>query len=733
MVNSEAARRGRAILGLLFITVLLPLLVVGLGLWEQQRGSADLEARALQRERVAKVVAMLEARPVPADGRLDIGTQFRRGGQLYVGPLALSQAREALDEAESALTLSRIRGYLPPVVILCAGMVAGLSVLALLAAVLLGRAGRASREALVRGFGVVRRVLPPLLGLQVLLAASAAVAAVAFEAAAIPEAGIRSADGVKLLAIAAVVIGASLWTAGKALVQLRRTVGLFTPDPLPIAGRVVSAEQAPGLWRLLDDLAARLGALKPDNVVVGLTGGVFVSSGPKILEPGGTTLDGRTLYLPLPMLPLLRDDEFATIIGHELAHFSGGDTEYSLRFLPIYAGVGRSLDAVLLAGLGRDGSISPLTRPALRLGTFVMDRFHLAVMHWSRLREFAADAAGARVTSADAGARTLLRTAAAQPRIDETLAAAWRAPDGAPPDLVAATFGLAAERGLDSAAEHLEERQPHPTDTHPTTRQRLEALGREATPALLAEAASPPPPDALSRLSAWFADAGALCRAASEDFLAVARGHAQVSRAALEASAARIGTEAVVLRDDTRKGAIFLFAFGGILALLALVVVAIGMPAAEGIEGWIAVAGGGGLGLVFIAFGVVALRRHGRPFMILKPEAMTIAGIDRPIAWQQVLALDMIMDKGRVVTSIRLPRESPFPARAPGGRRVKLDPQLRTVTFSTGPLRGAKVKDFADLVWRYWEAATARDRLAREAAAEVGSPEDRVATATHRP
>ena len=37
------------------------------------------------------------------------------------------------------------------------------------------------------------------------------------------------------------------------LLQLRRAVDLFTPDPLVIAGRPVSAAEAPGLWRLLDD------------------------------------------------------------------------------------------------------------------------------------------------------------------------------------------------------------------------------------------------------------------------------------------------------------------------------------------------------------------------------------------------------------------------------------------------------------------------------------------------
>ncbi|WP_419539255.1 M48 family metalloprotease [Methylorubrum populi] len=101
----------------------------------------------------------------------------------------------------------------------------------------------------------------------------------------------------------------------------------------------------------------------------------------------------------------MRGDETAAIIAHELAHYAGGDTAYSQRFLPIYAGVGRSLDAV---AEGERGSLG-LFRPSLRLGLFVMERFHLAVRHWSRAREFAADAAGAAATSAEAAARALLR------------------------------------------------------------------------------------------------------------------------------------------------------------------------------------------------------------------------------------------------------------------------------------------------------------------------------------
>lgn len=704
--------------------MLVPLAFLGLGLWEQQRGASDEEALELQRGRMAKAVATLEARPALGGG-LDMGLQFRRNGQTYVGSLALAQARDALKDLEDAAAVARLRRTLPSVVIGAAALALGLSALVLLAGAFLGWRGRASRDALVRGFSLVRRALPLLLAMQVLLAAATVVAAVAFEAAALLHAGRLSGGDVKMLGLAVLLMATSVWVAGSAVLQLRRTLAAFDPDPLRIMGRPVSRDEAPGLWRLLDDLAERLGALRPDDVVVGLTGGFFVSSGPKVLEPGGAALAGRTLYVPLPYLPLLREDEVAAIIGHELAHFSGGDTEYSLRFVPIYAGVGRSLDAVAMAGGA--GSIPWLLHPALLLGVFVMDRFHHAVRHWSRLREFAADAAGAGVTSADAAARALLRTSAAQPRIDETLEAAASAPDAAPPDLVAAALRHAVARGLDDPASYLEKEQPHPTDTHPPTRQRLAALGRPPELALLAEAVAPPPPEALARLGAYFAEPNAICRAAADDFLSVMRHHARAYREKLEAAAAEVGPGESVLHENTRGGGMFVIGMGVLFMLAGLTVLALGFRGLDTTEeqGLVGVALAAGAGLV--GYGILLMRRGDRPFLILRSEEMVIPGLSAPILWEHVADLDVMLHQGGVVTRLLLLPEAPLPARVPGGRRVKLDAKRRVVTLTAGLPRGMKAPGFGDLIDRYRRAAEARRLLAEGAGGaapeRTGSPD----------
>ena len=703
--------------------MVVPLAVLLLGIWEQQRGGGDLAELETQRLRMTTAVAALEARP-NLGPNFDMGMQFRRDDRSYAGPLALAQAREALEDVGNAATVARWRRMLPPVVIGAAALALGLSVLILIAGSFLGWRGRASREALVRGFSLVRQALPLLLAAQVLLAAAALVAAMAFEAAPLLHTGRLSGGDVKLLVAAVLLMAVTVWITGSAVLQLRRMLAVFDPDPLLILGRPVSRGEAPGLWRFLDSLAERLGALLPDSVVVGLTGGFFVSSGAKLLEPGGVALAGRTLYLPLPYLPLLREDEVAAIIGHELAHFSGGDTEYSLRFVPIYAGVGRSLDAVAMAG--GTGTIPWLLQPAL-LGEFVMERFHHAVRHWSRLREFAADAAGAGVTSGDAAARALLRTAAAQPRIDETLDAAAGAPDAAAPDLVAATLHHAIARGLDDPAAHLEEEQPHPTDTHPPTSQRLAALGRPPEATLLAEAAAAPPLDALDWLGAYFAEPAAICYAVTDDFLSMVRRNARAFREELEATVAEVGSEERVLHENTRGGALFIIGMSALFALFGLATLVLDLPGLspqdERIVAGTALAGGLGL----VAYGVVLLRRGDRPFLILRPQEMLIPGLSAPIAWGHVADLDMTLHQGRVVTRMLLSPDAPFPARLSGRRRVKLDPKRRVITLTAGLPRGIEAPDLAELIARYRRAAEARRLLAEErtiSSAEAGAGQD---------
>jgi Zn-dependent protease with chaperone function len=723
----HAPSRSRVLAGLVAATVLLPLAILLLGLWERQRGADDAAAFAAEHDRLAAITADLEAR-APRDGRPDFRLQFRHNGQNYGGPYAAVKAREARDEAGTLATVMAWRRVLPPVAVAGGAVAAALSLIVLLTGALLGGLGRGSRDALVRGFSVMRRVLPALLAVQILAATAGFVAIVLFEAGMFVPGGL-SGGGMKLLALAAVVAGAMIVAAGGALLGLRRALEAFEPDPLPILGRRISPAEAPGLWRLTEGLAERMGALKPEALVVGLTEGFFVTAGPAVLEPGGTRLTGRILYVPLPHLALMRGDEIAAILAHELAHYAGGDTAYSARFLPIYAGVGRSLDAV---ARGREGSLG-LLGPSVRLGLFVMERFHLAVRHWSRVREFAADAAGAGATSTEASARALLRSGALSPRIAETLDAAADAPGSAPPDLVAAILDRAATRGLDDPAAHLEQEQAHPTDTHPPTRERIAALGRTLDADLLAAAGVAPPPHALGQLAAYFADPAGLCRAATGDFLGAVRAHEAAVQAHLEATAAEVGAEARVLHANHRARGLALAVGGGLFAAVALSLALFRIPGLSPYEARIVLAVALAFAALFGAVGGFILWRGDPLALTLSPEGLKAPGLDRTIPWEAVADLDMTLSQSTMVTRLLLPPEAAFPQRVPGGRNVKLDPKRGIVTVSVGLPRGMKPQDFADLIGRYRAAHQARRILAERAPAERMPAEARTAPSQAQP
>ncbi|WP_163020165.1 M48 family metalloprotease, partial [Pseudomonas viridiflava] len=118
-------------------------------------------------------------------------------------------------------------------------------------------------------------------------------------------------------------------------------------------------------------------------------------------------------------LGLMNAAETSAVIGHELAHFAGEDTEYSLRFLPIYDGIGRSLVVIAANMMISDLLQRTILRPAFMLGVHFMESFDHAVNHWSRVRELAADAAGASLAGNAAAASALVRISAIDPLLQD--------------------------------------------------------------------------------------------------------------------------------------------------------------------------------------------------------------------------------------------------------------------------------------------------------------------------
>jgi Zn-dependent protease with chaperone function len=303
-----------------------------------------------------------------------------------------------------------------------------------------------------------------------------------------------------------------IWTGGAALpvfvplaiggatlygvVNLAYAVLTSARRPLVAAlGRAVSEADAPGLWREVRDLAARLGARAPTNIVVGLEPGFWVTEA-AVRAPNGQ-LGGRTMYLSLPFCRVLTRPELSSILGHELAHYRGLDTRFSRMFYPVYRGTAQSLAA--LDHATDESVVSWLTlMPAQIVLEFFYNRFAEAENRIGRRRELAADRAGAEVTSPLTAATALVKAHA----FDRS----WHGVRGlmrgalhrgqALPNVGLAYAEVVRRDAVPSVLEGLDEqRLAHPTDSHPPLHARLAALGLSLTdvgPAALAVSPADP-------------------------------------------------------------------------------------------------------------------------------------------------------------------------------------------------------------------------------------------------
>jgi len=245
-------------------------------------------------------------------------------------------------------------------------------------------------------------------------------------------------------------------------------------------GRTVSRSEAPLVWKLVDEVTRNTRVVAPDNIILGLDTSFYATESPLHLSGPDTLIKGRTMYLSVPYLAYLARDEAAAIIGHELAHFTGADTEYTLKFAGIYAAAQRHYQSTYVEdkeGLEMD---HPWINPPIRaLVACYLSTFDLAVQHWSREREFLADRIGAGAVTNEAAARALLRTTMLGSVIEQVLFEFTRqgGRTSHPGGLLAQVFDAVRKTQNLNPLEHLQHSQPHPRDSHPPTIQRIEALG----------------------------------------------------------------------------------------------------------------------------------------------------------------------------------------------------------------------------------------------------------------
>jgi len=191
------------------------------------------------------------------------------------------------------------------------------------------------------------------------------------------------------------------------LFMARNLFSLIKKAQAVVVGNSLSRNEAPELWNRVEQIAERIGTLRPQHIVVGLDPNFFMTEADVMCLNGN--LSGRTLYCSLPLSRILTTSEFLSIIGHELGHFKGLDTKFSERFYPIYRGTASSI-AGLLQATGGDRSAAIIAiLPAIAILSYFLECFSVAESRISRDRELAADKVGASVTDVATIATALVK------------------------------------------------------------------------------------------------------------------------------------------------------------------------------------------------------------------------------------------------------------------------------------------------------------------------------------
>ena len=235
-----------------------------------------------------------------------------------------------------------------------------------------------------------------------------------------------------------------------------------------VVGKSVSRSTCPKLWKYVSDLANKVGALSPDNLIVGLTPTFFVTEA-DVARFGGV-LKGRTLFISLPLCRIYSEPEFRGILSHELGHFRGEDTKFSQKFFPFYRGVSSALE----------GSQSLVFFPAYAILNYFIECFASQMGEFRRERELLADQVGAEVAGQANVATALLKIHAFEHywadtyrRMGETLSVGGQ--------VVNFSQLFATRVAEEASSSHFtgldDKRLAHPTDTHPSFGTRLEGLG----------------------------------------------------------------------------------------------------------------------------------------------------------------------------------------------------------------------------------------------------------------
>jgi Zn-dependent protease with chaperone function len=140
-----------------------------------------------------------------------------------------------------------------------------------------------------------------------------------------------------------------------------------------VEGENLSEQQYPHIWEFVKSIAGKMNAKMPYNIIAGLEPTFYATEiGIKI---GDKYLKGETLFISLTLARILTISEFASVIGHELSHFTNNDVKYTTKFYPVYVGTTNAVER-LSTNIDDSPTSSISLLPAYIMFTFFSFCFH---------------------------------------------------------------------------------------------------------------------------------------------------------------------------------------------------------------------------------------------------------------------------------------------------------------------------------------------------------------------
>lgn len=203
------------------------------------------------------------------------------------------------------------------------------------------------------------------------------------------------AEWMKRVAFMVLFIPAGIMTFSQlgAMFRIRRR-----PRPSGSLGCAVGREEAPELYRFVENIARKLGMMVPAWLAVTIDTDFSVTHGPVCLPDLEEPLEGGVMSLSLPLLRVLTGEEVAGIIAHELGHLDDPVSRAKLVSGPSYGALVSEMETDSLRCLTTNWHLGLL--PALFAGA-VAETLHRS--------EANADNATLRVARPEAAALAFLK------------------------------------------------------------------------------------------------------------------------------------------------------------------------------------------------------------------------------------------------------------------------------------------------------------------------------------